>query len=391
MKQRSNNRFLGLLAGFFFLTCNYCEAGRENIFKKHEFVGVPLQEIVREIAVDRKLNFIVGGKAGSNLVNIKFEDDEISRIMADIAEKGNAGFLEDNGILVFASKSGMAEFQSFPFLEGISNPASISLDFSDVDIRDLCTLIGKKSGFNIITEKSVRGNLTLRLIDVPWPTALHHAAGVLGVECRAHGNTIFVADKRRVGQLVPPTVTGEAKEKKISVQFRDSDIRDIFGIIARHFSRDFITGRNVRGNVTISLLEVCESEAAHILSASNGFACKKIENVWILSDPRVLDEVDKTLTLPKPANGDQPSSIDFRDCEVRSILDLIAKKGELKIGVSPGVSGNITLRFIERSPLDILRFIAGSQGWGLKVDGKTILISAPGEESIAPEFNLIKN
>lgn len=48
----------------------------------------------------------------------------------------------------------------------------ISLDFKDVDIRDVLRLIADVSDLNIIAGDEVTGNVTIRLVDVPWDQAL---------------------------------------------------------------------------------------------------------------------------------------------------------------------------------------------------------------------------
>jgi type IV pilus assembly protein PilQ len=48
----------------------------------------------------------------------------------------------------------------------------ISLDFKDVDIRDVLRLIADVSDLNVIAGDEVSGNVTIRLVDVPWDQAL---------------------------------------------------------------------------------------------------------------------------------------------------------------------------------------------------------------------------
>ena len=48
----------------------------------------------------------------------------------------------------------------------------VSLDFKDVAIADVLRLIAEVSDLNIIAGDEVSGNVTIRLVEVPWDQAL---------------------------------------------------------------------------------------------------------------------------------------------------------------------------------------------------------------------------
>src|SRR4030042_5110047 len=49
---------------------------------------------------------------------------------------------------------------------------NVTLDFKDADIRNVLKIISYKAGVNIVTTPEVMGNVTIRLVDVPWESAL---------------------------------------------------------------------------------------------------------------------------------------------------------------------------------------------------------------------------
>ena len=58
---------------------------------------------------------------------------------------------------------------------GVSQAASggnITVDFKDADIQNVLRILAFKSGINIVAGKDVTGNVTIRLVDVPWEKAL---------------------------------------------------------------------------------------------------------------------------------------------------------------------------------------------------------------------------
>ena len=69
----------------------------------------------------------------------------------------------------------------------------ISLDFKDVDIRDVLRLIADVSDLNIIAGDEVAGNVTIRLVDVPWDQALDVILLTKGLGFVRVGNVLRIA------------------------------------------------------------------------------------------------------------------------------------------------------------------------------------------------------
>jgi type IV pilus assembly protein PilQ len=71
----------------------------------------------------------------------------------------------------------------------------LSLNFQNVDVRSLLTVIADFTNLNIITSDSVQGSITLRLKDVPWDQALDIILQSKGLDMRKNGNVILVAPR----------------------------------------------------------------------------------------------------------------------------------------------------------------------------------------------------
>lgn len=74
----------------------------------------------------------------------------------------------------------------------------VSLEFKDVDIRDIAKIICKSGDFGIALEKSIRGNLTISIKDVSVSQALDIVCQASGFTWTKIGNTVFVTDKKRL-------------------------------------------------------------------------------------------------------------------------------------------------------------------------------------------------
>lgn len=59
-----------------------------------------------------------------------------------------------------------------PVAQSLAASGDVTLDFKEADIQSVLKIISYKSGVNIVTTPDVIGNVTIRLVDVPWEKAL---------------------------------------------------------------------------------------------------------------------------------------------------------------------------------------------------------------------------
>lgn len=89
-------------------------------------------------------------------------------------------------------------------------------------------------------------------------------------------------------------------EDNITLDFRDTDIRQIIKVIAQQSGTNIIAEKSVRGQVTVKMSDVYYEEAMNLIAKTNGFAVRKIGNTWILADEKKLIEAfEKGLTITK--------------------------------------------------------------------------------------------
>jgi len=69
----------------------------------------------------------------------------------------------------------------------------LTLNFQDIETRAVLQLLAETSGQNIVVSDSVRGNVTLRLQNVPWDQALDIVLRTKGLDKRQEGTVIYVA------------------------------------------------------------------------------------------------------------------------------------------------------------------------------------------------------
>lgn len=69
----------------------------------------------------------------------------------------------------------------------------LSLNFQDVEVRAVLQVLADYAGINLVVSDTATGNVTLRLIQVPWDQALDLVLRSKGLASRQEGNVLLVA------------------------------------------------------------------------------------------------------------------------------------------------------------------------------------------------------
>lgn len=69
----------------------------------------------------------------------------------------------------------------------------VTFNFQDVPVRTVLQLIAEESNLNIVASDTVQGNVTLRLVNVPWDQAMDIVLRAKGLDKRRDGSVIWVA------------------------------------------------------------------------------------------------------------------------------------------------------------------------------------------------------
>jgi type IV pilus assembly protein PilQ len=74
----------------------------------------------------------------------------------------------------------------------------LSLNFQDIEVRAILQILADFTGLNIVVSDTVKGNLTLRLQNVPWDQALDIILRTKGLTMRQNGNVVFIAPTEEI-------------------------------------------------------------------------------------------------------------------------------------------------------------------------------------------------
>lgn len=93
--------------------------------------------------------------------------------------------------------------------ERVYSGEPLSMEFQDVEIRSVLDILAQFTEMNIVASDSVAGNITLRLINVPWDQALDIILKSKNLGKRENGNVILVA---------PATELAEQEARELEAQ-----------------------------------------------------------------------------------------------------------------------------------------------------------------------------
>lgn len=83
----------------------------------------------------------------------------------------------------------------------LTSSDNVTLDFKEADIQNVLKIISYKSGVNIVTTPDVIGNVTIRLVDVPWGNALDVILKTYGFGYQRQGNIILVTKVENISKI----------------------------------------------------------------------------------------------------------------------------------------------------------------------------------------------
>ena len=115
-----------------------------------------------------KTNFDVTAIGNSIEISLLAKETSVSQVTNNNSEK----IVSKNSF----SKSGKRRLKPAQepekLIEGEYSGKKISLDFQDADIRPIFRLLADVSGYNLVLDPAVKGNITIKLLNVPWDQAI---------------------------------------------------------------------------------------------------------------------------------------------------------------------------------------------------------------------------
>ncbi len=101
----------------------------------------------------------------------------------------------------------------------------MTFNFQDVPVRTVLQLIAEESNLNVVASDTVQGNVTLRLVNVPWDQALDIVLRAKGLDKRRDGGVIWVAPQSELAKFEQ-----DKEDARIAIENREDLITDYIQI-----------------------------------------------------------------------------------------------------------------------------------------------------------------
>lgn len=92
----------------------------------------------------------------------------------------------------------------------------LSMEFQDVSVRSVLDVLAQFTDMNIVATDSVVGNITLRLVNVPWDQALDIILKSKGLGKRENNNVIWVAPAQQIADQELKELEAKKKVREFS-------------------------------------------------------------------------------------------------------------------------------------------------------------------------------
>lgn len=216
------------------------------------------------------------------------------------------------------------------------NGSRVTFNFQDIPTRSVLQLIADVSDLNIVVADSVQGNVTLRLVNVPWDQALDIVLQAKGLDKRKRGNVIWVAPQKEIAEreesIADARLKMEDKEELVSdyIPISYGSAKDIVALL----TKDSQTNQAGGGQQTGS------QPQRGFLSSRGSVTFDDRTNTLLVSDiPSKIQEIRQLVAIL-----DRPVQQVLIESRIVIATDSFARELGAKFGISGGYqdkNGNV--------------------------------------------------
>jgi type IV pilus assembly protein PilQ len=212
----------------------------------------------------------------------------------------------------------------------------VTFNFQDIPTRSVLQLIADVSDLNIVVADSVQGNVTLRLINVPWDQALDIVLQAKGLDKRKRGNVIWVAPQKEIAEREQALADARIKMEDTEALITDyipisyGKAKDIAGLLTKDTQTNTAGGGQQQGGQL----------QRGFLSSRGSVSFDDRTNTLLVSDiPSKIQEIRQLIAVL-----DRPVQQVLIESRIVIATDSFARELGVKFGVSGGYqdgNGNV--------------------------------------------------
>lgn len=174
-----------------------------------------------------------------------------TRAAAGAAATGSKPVIEDGMAVLRGASTGGAMNRQY-------SGVAMTMDFVNADVTNILRLIAEVSNLNIVWGPNVKGNVSMRLKNVPWDQALDLVLANNNLGMRHVGNVIWITTKAQLAKL-------EAEERRRRSEYdaaleknREAEKRakvtakSLEPLITEYLPVDFAKADEIKGHIVLS-------------------------------------------------------------------------------------------------------------------------------------------
>ncbi len=323
-----------------------------------DFKDADINDVLRALASQQKVNIIsdepLKGRVTIHLTKVPFD----TGLMALLNAYGLT--YEKEGIIYKVKKITSKKPYTLSIERGY-----LTLDAKKVDINEILREISLQSGVNIITDKSVVGEISIYLKNVPVEVGLERILRTGGFKYRKVKDIYVVGT---AGEEEERMKTISVKNGILSLDVKGADIQKILREISIQGGINIVADMSVTGEVSSNLENTPLEIGLRALLETNGFSVEKVNEIFQVTKMKGK----KTFSIMVTKEG--LFTVDLKAAELDEVLRAIAIQGKIDIVTAGYVKGTVDAHLTEVSFEELLRLILeGTNFTFANVDGTYII------------------
>lgn len=150
-------------------------------------------------------------------LEIKKDNNEVRFDLRTTVAYTKAVYQLDNQFVLEIKPKNLSEKSVASMSKGDYTGSRISLNFQDIEVRAILQIIADFSKFNIIASDNIKGNITLRLEDLPWDQALDIILKSKGLDKRVVGNVMMVGSVEEIASQEKATLDMQKQVQELGL------------------------------------------------------------------------------------------------------------------------------------------------------------------------------
>jgi type IV pilus assembly protein PilQ len=245
-----------------------------------DFYNVPIQDVLRAIALQKNLNIVTDPEVQGN-VTLHLENLNFREGLQYLLNSVHATYEEKNGVFHVLKKKKEKETiktQKQGYLLSIKN-GRINLSAKKVDIKILLQDIAEQSGLNLSFNQNIRGNISSHLIDIPLKRGLMSILKDTNYALKEDKGLYMI---QKITRKVRFQITYD--NQGIMIKANNAALKEVLHDLALKTGISIVSSTYVKGKVNAVIHSDQIETAIDLLLVGSGFQYKKIGTVFVIGN-----------------------------------------------------------------------------------------------------------